>query len=68
MKDRTASNVLCLGWVWFVIGTIWRIAEVALYGDVQPCDADTLATLLYVAAIALAYRRGVKHGKEDNHD
>lgn len=68
MGSKGIDNLLCLGWVWFAIGTIWRIAEVALYGEVQPCDADTLATLLYLAAVALSYRRGVKHGKENNHD
>ena len=62
---KTLDQLLLLGWVWFVIGTIWRIAEIALYGEVQPCYADSLATALYLAAIAIAYRMGLKHGKEE---
>ena len=63
---KTLEKLLWLGWTWFLIGTIWRIAEIALYGDVQPCQADGIAAMLYVTAIVIGYKLGVKHGKESS--
>lgn len=62
---RALNNGLCLFVCILLIGLIWQLLEIKLYGYIQHRKVDDIINLFYVFAIYCAYWRGVKHGIED---
>lgn len=62
---RAFKNAGCLFACILLIGIIWQLLEIKLYGHIQHRKVDDIINLLYVFAIYCAYWRGVNHGRED---
>ncbi len=62
---RALGNAFYLFVCIFLIGCIWQLLEMHLYGRIQHRKVDDIINLLYVYAIYCAYRKGVKDGMVD---
>lgn len=60
------ASWLCLGFL--MISLLWQALEMAFYGEVQPRKVDDIVGLMWSAFVVLAYKRGVRHGKEATHE
>lgn len=66
MNKHSIENLFWLAVAIVLIGYIWQAAEMVFYGEIQPRRVDDLITVVWTVAVALAYKRGYQHGKEDS--
>lgn len=64
--ERLIDNLLCLFFVIALVGFAWQGVEMVFYGEIQPRKVDDIMAIIWMALLIKSYKRGFKHGKEDN--
>lgn len=61
--EQKTNSIILLVCFYVAAGFIWQILELTTYGEVQPRIVDNVMSLIFLAGIVGAYRRGNRLGR-----
>lgn len=61
--EQKTNSIILLVCFHVAAGFIWQILELTTYGEVQPRIVDNVMSLIFLAGIVGAYRRGNRLGR-----